>query len=80
MCSTSVSLALCRVLFSSPTQGERRPVVGGLKLVPGQGVGVADVGVHGDVGRLPLDPGLDEGILQIFNVVTGSIWPSPDQD
>jgi len=45
-------------------QGERRPVIGGLKLVPGHGVGDADVGVHGDIGRLPLDPDLDKGFFR----------------
>ena len=38
-------------------------MVGGLKLVPGQGVGVADVVVHVDFGRL-LDPDLDKGFFR----------------
>ena len=52
-------------------------MVRGQELVPGQGVRV--VGDHVDLVR-PLGPDLDKGILQIFNVVTGSFWPSPDQD
>ena len=54
-------------LVSSPTQGERQPVVKGQRLVPGQGVGSHDAGAH-HIGR-PLGPSLD-GIFQIFNVVT----------
>ena len=63
MCSSSVFLALCRVLSSSPTQGESQPMVGELKLVPGQCVGDAEVNLHVDF-WMPLDPDLDKGFFR----------------
>ena len=79
MNSTSAVSALCRVLYLSPTQGEHQSVVGGRKLVPGQGV----ERIWSWCTRQLLEASGSwswQGILQIFNVVTGSIWPSPDQD